>query len=87
MDRLTPSNANTSYSYADDLDIVDDLGYDDIDDGYIGMLSNHPLYHQQVYVIRLIFSLQMLRKPIRIAKLTYESCSCQKNNMSKHYNC
>lgn len=36
MAALTPSNVHNSYSYADDLDIVDDLGYDDVDDGYMG---------------------------------------------------
>jgi hypothetical protein len=36
MGSLTPSNAQTTYHYVDDLDIVDQLGYDDVDDGYIG---------------------------------------------------
>lgn len=39
MGLLTPSNAQTTYSYAEDLDIVDHLGYDDVDDGYIGKFS------------------------------------------------
>ncbi|KAG2180406.1 hypothetical protein INT44_003410 [Umbelopsis vinacea] len=41
MAALTPSNVHNSYSYADDLDIVDDLGYDDIDDGYMGKYAQY----------------------------------------------
>ncbi|CAM0138802.1 hypothetical protein VKS41_005986 [Umbelopsis sp. WA50703] len=43
---LTPSNAQTTYHYVDDLDIVDQLGYDDVDDGYIGKPKDVEKTHQ-----------------------------------------